>query len=113
MATAPLTTAGQTTSLFKGNWEQRLAQVLDMMREMSHHTDPQEMVRNYSARVRQFMPVNRFLAVSRRDLNPPKYRITRSSLWEKDINPWKDKARLPVLEGGLLGSLFDAGEPQI
>jgi phosphoserine phosphatase RsbU/P len=113
MATAPLTTAGQTTSLFKGDWQQRLAQVVAMMREMSNHTDPQEMVRNYSARVRQFMPVNRMVSLSRRDLDPPKYRITRSSLWEKDINPWKDKASLPVLEGGLLGSLLDAGEPRI
>src|SRR4051794_28214193 len=98
MATAPLTAPDSEKGFFKGDWQRRLAHVVDMMREMSRHTDPQEMVRNYSARMRQFMPASRYVSLSRRDLEPPKYRITRSSLWDKDINPWKDKAKLPVLE---------------
>lgn len=98
---------------FKGDWERRLLHVVGMMKEMSLHTDPQEMVRNYGARMREFMPASRFVALSRRDLSLPKYRITRSSLWEKEIDPWKNRSKLPVLEGGLLGELLDAGEPRI
>ncbi len=42
-----------------------------------------------------------------------KFRITRYSGWTETINPWKEKERLPVLEGGLLGELLYAGEPRI
>ena len=80
---------------------------------MSRQTDPQAMVRAYGARIRQFMPVDRSVALSRRDLEPPRYRITRSSLWKDEINPWKEKDRLPLLEGGLLGELIYGDEPRI
>jgi phosphoserine phosphatase RsbU/P len=108
--------ATETTSelgLFQGPWEQRLAHVVAMMREMSRQTDPQEMVRSYTTRLRKLMPTDRFVAVSRRNLEPPRYRITRSNLWEKEVNPWKESASLPVLEGGLLGTLLYDQEPRI
>jgi len=50
---------------------------------------------------------------SRRNLPAPKYCITRSSLWTEEVNPWKDKARLPILEGGLLGELIYGNEPRL
>ena len=53
------------------------------------------------------------MAVSRRDLEPPQYRITRSSLWKEEINPWKERDRLPLLEGGLLGELVYGDEPRV
>jgi sigma-B regulation protein RsbU (phosphoserine phosphatase) len=93
------------------DWETRLARIVAMMREMSTHTDPQEMVRAYGARVREFMPIDRMVALSRRDLPRPKYRITRSSTWDNDVNPWAHKSKLPVLEGGLLGKLIYGEEP--
>jgi sigma-B regulation protein RsbU (phosphoserine phosphatase) len=83
------------------------------MREMSLQTDPQAMVRAYAARVRQLRPSDGFLALSRRDLQPPQFRITRSSRWVGEINPWKEKHLLPILEGGLLGSLIYGDEPRI
>src|SRR5215831_12927061 len=64
-----------------GPWEERLALIVDTMREMSRQTDPQAMVRAYRARVRQIMPADRSLSLSRRDLTAPLYRITRSSTW--------------------------------
>ena len=30
----------------QGDWQQRLAQIVDLMRDMSRQTDPQEMVRS-------------------------------------------------------------------
>lgn len=95
------------------DWQQRLAIIVETMRDMSRQTDPQEMVRAYARRVRPLLPADRFLALSRRDLDPPKYRITRCSTWKEEINPWKEKHRLPVLEGGLLGELLYRDEPRI
>jgi sigma-B regulation protein RsbU (phosphoserine phosphatase) len=95
------------------NWKERLAIIVETMRDMSRQTDPQEMVRAYVRRVRSLLPADRYVALSRRDLDPPKYRITRSSLWKEPINPWKEKHRLPVLEGGLLGELLYSDEPRI
>ena len=96
-----------------GDWEQRLAHVVDTMCDMSRQTDPQEMVRAYARRMRGLYTDERFLALSRRDLDPPKYRITRSSTWQEQINPWKEKHRLPLLESGLLGELLYGDEPRI
>jgi sigma-B regulation protein RsbU (phosphoserine phosphatase) len=94
-------------------WEVRLAEIMEMMRETSRHTDPQAMVGAYSRRIARMFPIERFVALSRRDLQPPQYRITRYSGWKETINPWKQKHRLPVLQGGLLGELLYDGEPRI
>jgi sigma-B regulation protein RsbU (phosphoserine phosphatase) len=95
------------------DWQDRLAQIAEMMREMSQQDDPQSMVRTYGARVRKLMPSDRWVSLSRRGLEPPKYRITRSSTWPEQVNPWKEKDKLPVLEGGLLGELLYGDEPCI
>src|ERR1700757_4370830 len=86
-----------------GDWQERLAFIVETMRDMSRQTDPQAMVRAYGTRMRQLMQTDRTVSLSRRDLPRPKYRITRSSLWKEEVNPWQNKERLPVLEGGLLG----------
>src|SRR5713101_1566911 len=96
-----------------GDWQQRLAFIVDTMRDMSRQTDPQAMVRAYGTRMRQLMQTDRTVSLSRRDLPPQKYRITRSSLWREEINPWHNKDRLPVLSGGLLGELIYGDEPRI
>jgi sigma-B regulation protein RsbU (phosphoserine phosphatase) len=95
------------------DWQTRMAAIVDMMREMSRQTDPQSMVRTYGSRMRRILPSDLRLSLSRRNLEAPKYCITRSSLWPDDINPWKDKARLPVLEGGLLSELIYGNEPRL
>ena len=87
--------------------------ITEMMREMSLQDDPQAMVRTYGERMRKIMPSDRWLSLSRRDLEAPAYRITRSSTWKEAINPWKQKDRLPLLEGGLLGELIYGDEPRI
>jgi sigma-B regulation protein RsbU (phosphoserine phosphatase) len=95
------------------HWQTRLAFIVETMREMSSQTEPQEMVKNYAARMRQLLPRDGFLSLSRRGLESPSYRITRSSTWEEDINPWKQKDRLPLFDRGILGELIYANEPRI
>src|SRR5271165_1871547 len=77
-----------------GDWRERLAVINEMMREMSLQDDPQSMVRTYGARMRSIMPSDRWLSLSRRGLEFPRYRITRSSTWPEVIDPWKQKDRL-------------------
>jgi sigma-B regulation protein RsbU (phosphoserine phosphatase) len=62
---------------------------------MSRQTDPQEMVRSYGERMRRLLPSDGRISLSRRGLTAPKYRITRSTTWAENINPWKEKDRLP------------------
>ena len=95
-----------------GDWRQRLALIVEMMREMSRQTDPQVMFRAYTTRIRQMLPIDRSVSLSRRDLKPPKYRITRSNIWKDEVNPWKQKEGLPLLEGGILGELIYGDEPR-
>lgn len=101
------------TAQHDGDWQERLSLIVEMVRDMSRHTDPQEMVRSYAAKVRLLLPSDGRLSLSRRGLEAPKYRITRSTTWHADINPWKEKARLPLFEGGLLAGLIYGDEPQI
>jgi sigma-B regulation protein RsbU (phosphoserine phosphatase) len=92
---------------------ERLAEVVELMRELSRQTDPQQMVRTYSSKVRTWYRTESFLALSRRGLEFPSFRITRSSEWREEVNPWRDKDRLPLLQGGLLGELIYGDEPRI
>lgn len=94
-------------------WRERLAVVVEAMREMSLETDPESLVRKYSKRTRVLTPVDRLVALSRRNIEAPKYRVTRASIWQESINPWKEPHRLPVMAGGLLGDLIYGDEPRI
>src|SRR5262249_55825062 len=96
-----------------GPWQLRLRLIVETMREMSQHTDPQAMGRAYRERLRLLLPTDGTMSLSRRDLAAPYYRITRSSRWTEEINPWKEKDRLPLLSGGLLGELLYGDEPRI
>ena len=43
----------------------------------------------------------------------PAFRVTRSSRWQHEVNPWKEKDRLPLLEGGILSELIYSGQPRL
>src|SRR3954469_6608326 len=64
---------------FAGDWRQRLQIIVATMREMSTQRDPQAMVRAYSKRMRRLLPYDRLISMSRRDLEQPSFRITRST----------------------------------
>ncbi len=101
------------SDLFNGTWEQRLEQVRQMMLEMSQQTDPQAMVERYGTRVRQSLPNDGIIAVSRRGLAAPLFKITRSHLWGFDFDPWKNARQLTPISGGVLGSLLYNGAPKL
>jgi sigma-B regulation protein RsbU (phosphoserine phosphatase) len=93
------------------DWRERLAHVVTTMREMSSHTDAQVMRSAYTARMRRLIPVDGTVSLSRRELEAPRYRITRSSRWKEEINPWTEKDRLPLLGGGILAEWIYGDEP--
>ena len=92
---------------------QRIAESVELVREVSTQTDPQTMVRCYRDRMKTIFPRDASISISRRDLTYPYYRVTRSSTWDEDINPWKQKDLLPVLKGGLVADLIYANEPRV
>lgn len=96
-----------------GDTSQKLEFVLDMMRELSLQTDPQLMVANYGLRMRQVVQADASFSLSRRDLEQPYFRITRSSRWEEGVNPWKSKDRLPVFAGGVLSQIIYDNQPVV
>lgn len=99
----------------RGPWRERLAFVVEMMRDMSRQTDPQEMVRAYGRFMDRILEIDRFLSISRRDLAAPWFRITRLDLTNPNdsINPWKQRDRLPLHDRGLLSELIYGDEPRI
>lgn len=90
---------------FRKPWEERLAFVLDWMREVSSQTVPEEMVRLYVRRMSTVLQAHRRVTVSRRDLQYPFVRITGSDLDTTYTNPWKQRDQLPIIQGGLLAEL--------
>jgi sigma-B regulation protein RsbU (phosphoserine phosphatase) len=95
------------------DWRQRLALIVETMREMSRQTDPQAMVRAYAEKVRLLLPADRRLGMSRRGLEPPAFRITRDTAWKEPVNPWREPDRLPLLRGGLLAELIYSDQPRL
>src|ERR1700683_3427712 len=97
------------------DWKTELAHVVEMMRDISQQTDPQEASIRYARGLREggFFPFDAYLSLSRRDLPAPKYRITRSSTWKENINPWREQEKLPVFSSGLLGELIYSNEATV
>lgn len=95
------------------DWQTRLDDIYETMREMSLQTDPQEMVRAYGQRMRRVFPVQRRISMSRRDLEYPEYRVTRFSGWSDDVNPWTDPDKTIVHSGGLLAKLIYSDRPSV
>ncbi|MFT3785527.1 MAG: PP2C family protein-serine/threonine phosphatase [Tepidisphaeraceae bacterium] len=115
-STPPLSSRRRRPRAKDADWQTRLQMVAQMMREVSTKTDPQEMVRTYADWVQQLTPVDGIVAASRRDLLEPWYRITRSDLWEEQgmqINPWKQRDKLPMYDRGLIGKLLYAEEAHL
>jgi sigma-B regulation protein RsbU (phosphoserine phosphatase) len=95
------------------NWRARLAVSVEVMRELSRYSDPQEMYAVFTRRMAQLFPVSRQMTISRRGLRFPQYRVTRFSQWTDPVNPWKESHRLPVHEGGVLAELLYNDQPRV
>jgi sigma-B regulation protein RsbU (phosphoserine phosphatase) len=99
----------------KRDWRDELKIVLEMMRDLSRQDDPQAAAVMYAKRLREsgMFPADERLSISRRSLEAPFYRITRSSTWKDQIDPWQKNDQLPLLSSGLLGELVYSNEPAI
>jgi sigma-B regulation protein RsbU (phosphoserine phosphatase) len=109
-------TMSSTTALQDGratDWRVRLDVITSTMREMSRQTDPMEMRKAYGRRMQELRPTDRNVSLSRRGLQSPEFRVTRSTTWDGEINPWTEKDRLPLLSGGVLAELIYADEPRL
>jgi len=95
------------------DWQRDLTIVNEIMRDVSRQTEPQELVRVYSQGVRRLRHIDRLVSMSRRGLESPWYRITRDSRQAEQIDPWRQRDRLPLLREGYLGELLYAAEPRI
>src|SRR4051794_39542334 len=94
-------------------WQDELAIIDRTMKAISTISDPEELIQAYWDGIGALVPVNDYVAVSRRNLEPPYYLITRSSRFTEQLNPWKGRDRLPRLSGGLLGEIAYGNRPVI
>ncbi|HRJ49908.1 MAG TPA: PP2C family protein-serine/threonine phosphatase, partial [Phycisphaerales bacterium] len=86
-------------------WEDRLRDITDLMRRISTLSDPQDVVTIYGERMREMLGHDGTISLSRRGLDPPRYRITRAEALG-DLDPWKHPGRLPLFDSGILGDLI-------
>lgn len=95
----------------KRRWQDELEIIDRTMRAISGITDPEELVDVYWTNIGDLMPIEDYVAVSRRGVEPPYYLVTRSSRFTEDLNPWTQRDRLPRMAGGILGELAYANKP--
>lgn len=94
-------------------WKDELAIIDRTMKAISGIVDPQELVRVYWTGISELLPIGDFVSLSRRDVEPPEYIITRSSRFTEHLNPWTHREQLPRLSGGLLGEIAYSNRPVI
>src|SRR5213079_2078938 len=91
--------------------QEELAIIDRTMKAISDVTDPETFVNVYYDNIGSLIPGNDYVSVSRRNVPPPDYLITRSSRFKEHFNPWTQRDRLPRLSGGLLGEIAYANAP--
>lgn len=87
------------------SWSEKLHHIVETMKDVSRQTDPQEMVRVYAGRMRGTLGQHLTLAISRRDEPRGRVRMTRNTLWEKAVDPWRQRDALPVFERGFFSEI--------
>src|SRR3984957_3009845 len=92
-------------------WQEELAIVDRTMKAISGVTDPEELVDVYWQGIGELVPIAAYVALSRGNVEPPFYLVTRSSRFTEHLNPWTQRDRLPRLSGGLLGEIVYANKP--
>src|SRR5947207_15720344 len=107
LATMPIMPPARRT------WQEELAIIDRTMKAISGITDPEELVSIYWEGIGELLPYEDYLAVSRRNVEPPYFLITRSARFTEHFNPWTQRDRLPRLSGGLLGEIAYANKPVI
>jgi sigma-B regulation protein RsbU (phosphoserine phosphatase) len=91
----------------------RLERLDALVKELSVQEDPEHLIRVFDRQANMIFPRDGLITVSRRELEPPWYRITRSWRWKEDTYSPTDGQRLQLSRGGLLGQLLYAGRPAV
>src|SRR5688500_4341574 len=94
-------------------WREELRIIDRVMKAVSGVSEPEELVTIYWEGIHDLMPIDHYLALSRRGVEPPEYLITRSVRFTEHFNPWAHRDRLPRLSGGLLGEIAYADAPVV
>src|SRR5689334_17520485 len=106
-------TTNTTSTGRKHTWQEELAIIDRTMKAISDVTDPDELVGIYWNGIGELLPMHDYLSISRRDVEPPYFLVTRSSRFTEDLNPWTQRDRLPRLSGGIVGEIAYANKPVI
>lgn len=94
-------------------WREELAIIDRVLKDVSTVDDPEELVSVYWGGIAELLPIEDYLALSRRGVEPPSFIVTRSSRFTEHHNPWTEREKLPRLSGGLLGELAYADAPAV
>jgi sigma-B regulation protein RsbU (phosphoserine phosphatase) len=94
-------------------WQEELAIIDRTMKAISGVIDPEELVSIYFEGIAELLPIDDYVSISRRNVEPPSYLITRSSRFTEHPNPWTQRDQLPRFTGGLLGEIVYANKPII
>jgi sigma-B regulation protein RsbU (phosphoserine phosphatase) len=92
-------------------WQEELEIIDSTMKAISGVRDPEELVEIYWNGIGKLIAVDDYVSMSRRNVEPPFYVITRSSRFTEQFNPWTQRDRLPHFSGGLLGEIIYANKP--
>ena len=84
-----------------GHDKQLLSLVLDAAREMSRHDDPSQIMQLALTHGRRVIRFDRSIAATRRELPPPRIRITRCDAPGTAFHDPTGKDEFPPVDGGL------------
>src|SRR5215472_4606869 len=91
----------------------RLERLDALVKELSIQEDPEHLIRAFVRQADMVFRRDGLVVLTRRDLELPWYRITRSWRWKENVYFLNDGQRLPVASGGLLAQLLYAGKPAL
>jgi sigma-B regulation protein RsbU (phosphoserine phosphatase) len=94
-------------------WQEELEIIDRTMKAISGVTDPEKLVEVYWNGIGKLITMGHYVAISRRNVQPPFYLVTRSSRFTEHPNPWTQRELLPMLSGGILGEIAYANRPML
>ncbi len=103
----------EKTSLAAGvSSSRRLDEYVDLVRRLSLNTDPNEMLQTISSKMGFVIQADERVSFNRNNVPDGAIRITRSTRWQHEPDPWREQGSLPVVTGSVLNDLIHAGQPQ-
>ncbi|MFG0293464.1 MAG: PP2C family protein-serine/threonine phosphatase [Phycisphaerales bacterium JB050] len=89
----------------------RVGQLTDLVRRISAMDDPADVQREFSQTMADFSPWQGYISVSRRGLEPGRYKITSLILSDEErtrerVNPWEHWDQISEHSGGWIGEMI-------